>query len=108
MAASNFLQRCTAFFYRNPIESLMVRNQNAMHLGKTFLGAIFSAIVYSFSIPCLWNRQNRLKRFVYTHFKSCDQSLDKTSFDLSSIFRAMQSYAMCAKSSIMLKLLKSG
>ena len=26
------------------------------------------------------HRQNRL-RFVYTHFKSCDQSLDKTSFD---------------------------
>ena len=45
------------------------------------------------------NRQNRL-RFVYTHFKSCDQSPDETSFDFSYTFRAMQSYAMNAKNSI--------
>ena len=49
------------------------------------------------------NRQNRL-RFVYTHFKSCDQSRDETSFDFFYIFRAMQSYAMNAKSSIILNL----
>ena len=52
------------------------------------------------------NRQNRL-RFVYTHFKSCDESLDKTSFDFSDIFRVMQSCAMNAKSRIMLKFPKS-
>ena len=36
----------------------------------------------------------------YTHFKSCDQSLDKTSCDFSNIFRAMQSCVMSATSSI--------
>ena len=49
------------------------------------------------------NRQNRLK-FVYTHFKSCDQSLDKTPVDFSNIFHAIQSCAMNAKSSIIPKL----
>ena len=49
------------------------------------------------------NRQNRL-RFVYTHFKSCDQSLDKTSFEFSNIFHAMQGCAMSTKSSIITKL----
>ena len=34
------------------------------------------------------NRQNRLT-FVYTHFKSCGQSLDKTSFDFSNKYHAM-------------------
>ena len=51
------------------------------------------------------NRRNRL-RFVYTHFKSCDQSLDKISFEFSYIFLAMQSCAMCAKSRTILKLPK--
>ena len=49
------------------------------------------------------NTQNRLK-FVYTHFKSCDQCLDKTSFDFSDIFRAMQSCTMNAKNRIILRL----
>ena len=49
------------------------------------------------------NRQNRL-RFIYTHFKSCDQPLDKTSFDCSDKFHAMQNCAMNAKSSIIAKL----
>ena len=49
------------------------------------------------------HRQNRL-RFVYTHFKSRDQSFDKSSFDFSNIFHAMQSCAMSAKSSIIAKL----
>ena len=40
--------------------------------------------------------QNRL-RFVYNHFKSCDQSVDKTSLDFSNIFRAMQSCTMNAR-----------
>ena len=48
-------------------------------------------------IELLSNRQNRL-RVVCTHFKSCDESLDKTSFDFSDIFRTMQSCAMNAKS----------
>ena len=50
----------------------------------------------------VFNGRNRL-RFVYTHFKSCDQSLDKISFDFSNIFRAMQSCAMCVKSRTILK-----
>ena len=229
MAARNFLPRCTAFFNRIPIQSLRIRNSNAMHLGKKFFAAIFSVIVYSccfwrvclfgdrdpwwwallgcrflwigaffrrgprgkfgrvgsefgganFSgirlmvacaALCVWgggmlspvgsfvcvtsrsrlvgcragvgvrfgfverlfalvlrasfhsaetprggvhlfyagsfrNGQNRL-RFVYTHFGSCDESLDKTSFDFSEVFRTMQSCAMNAKSRIILKLPK--
>ena len=38
----------------------------------------------------------------YTHFKSCNQSLDKVSFDFSNILHAMQSRAMNAKSSMIL------
>ena len=48
------------------------------------------------------NKQNRLT-IVYTHFKSCDQSLDKTFFDFPNILRARQSCATNAKSSIILK-----
>ena len=43
-------------------------------------------------------------RFVYTHFKSCDQSLDKASFEFSNIFHAMQSCATSTKGSIIPKL----
>ena len=46
MAARNFLPRCTAFFNRIAIESLRIRNWNAMHLGKKFLATIFSVIFY--------------------------------------------------------------
>ena len=52
------------------------------------------------------HRPNRL-RFVYTHFKSCDQSLDKTPFGFSNILHAMQSCAMNTRSRIILKLPKS-
>ena len=52
------------------------------------------------------NRQNRL-RFVYTHFKSCDESLDETSFDFSNIFRVMPICATSGKSIIILKLPES-
>ena len=52
------------------------------------------------------NRQNGL-RFVHTHFKSCDQSLDKTPFDFTTTLRTMQSCAMNTKSRIILKLPKS-
>ena len=48
------------------------------------------------------NRQNWL-RFVCKHFKSGDQSLEKTSFDFPNIFRAMQSCAMNVKSRIINK-----
>ena len=34
------------FFNRIPIGSLRIRDLNAMHLGKQFLAAIFSTIVY--------------------------------------------------------------
>ena len=44
MAARNFLPRCTAFFNRIPMESLKICYSNAVHLGKKFLAAIFSAI----------------------------------------------------------------
>ena len=46
MAARNFLPRCIAFYNRIPIDSLTIPNSNAMHLGKKFLAAIFSVIVY--------------------------------------------------------------
>ena len=46
MAARNFLPRCTAFFNRILIESLKICYSNALHLGKKFLAAIFSAILY--------------------------------------------------------------
>ena len=49
MADRNFLPRCTAFFNQIPIESLKICNSNAMHLGKKFLAAIFSAILYLMS-----------------------------------------------------------
>ena len=48
-------------------------------------------------------RQNRL-RFAYIYFKSRDQFLNKTSFDFSNVFHAMQSCAMGAESSIIQKL----
>ena len=47
MIALKFLPRCTAFFNQIPIESLKICNSNAIHLGKKFLTAIFSAIFYS-------------------------------------------------------------
>ena len=65
---------------------------------STTLGTFWQTFRYFYT-----NRQNRL-RFVYTHFKSCDQSLDKTSFEFSNIFHAMQSCAMNTKSSIIAKL----
>ena len=43
----------------------------------------------------LRNRQNRL-RFVYTHFRSGDQSLGETSFEFLNIFPAMLSCAVNA------------
>ena len=52
------------------------------------------------------HRLNR-PRFVYTHFKSWDHFLDEASFDFSNIFRAMQSFVISTKSSIILKLPKS-
>ena len=36
-------------------------------------------------------------RFVYTHFKSCDQSLDTTSFDFFNVVRVIQNCAMNVK-----------
>ena len=53
-----------------------------------------------------YHRPNRLW-FVYIHFTSCDQSLDKASVEFRYMLRAMQSCAMNTKSSITLKLPKS-
>ena len=47
MAVKEFLARCIAFYNRIPIDSLNIPNSKAMHLGKNFLAAIFSVIVYS-------------------------------------------------------------
>ena len=41
--------------------------------------------------------------FVYSHFKSCDQSFAKTSVDFFNIFHVIQSCVMSAKSNIILK-----
>ena len=41
-----FLTKMHCVFNRIPFESLRIRDSNAMHLGKKFLAAIFSAIVY--------------------------------------------------------------
>ena len=49
----------------------------------------------------VFHRQNR-PRLVYTHVKSGDQSLDKTSFDFFNVFRAKFCIVMNAKSSITL------
>ena len=49
----------------------------------------------------LSNIQNR-QRYVYTHFKSCDQSIDKTLFDFSYIIGATSE-----KCTTILKLSKS-
>ena len=46
MVATNFLQTCTAFELGIVNESIGVRSQKAVHLGKKFLAAIFSVIVY--------------------------------------------------------------
>ena len=46
IATRNFLPRCTTFLDQIPIKSLRIRNWNAMHFGKKFLDAIYSAIVY--------------------------------------------------------------
>ena len=70
-------------------------------------GPLFEVLARSpktdFETEVFGDRQNRL-RFVYTHFKSCDQSLGKTSFDFSNIFHAMQSCAINAKSSMIAEL----
>ena len=63
------------------------------------------ALPVGFVVSQRRHRRNRL-RFVYSHFKSCDQSLDKIYFDFSYIFRAMQSCAMCTKSKTIFKLPK--
>ena len=54
-------------------------------------------------LGCIEDRQNRI-RFVHTNFRSCNQSLDKTSFDFSNILHAMQSCAMNTRISIIPKL----
>ena len=51
MAARNFLPRCTAFELQIFNETIGIRLKNAVHLGKKFLAAIFSAIVY---LDVLW------------------------------------------------------
>ena len=78
------------------------KHENSMFFASTST-IITSEFHFSATLNLIDNRQNRL-RFVYTHFKSCDQSLDKISFDFSNIFHVMQRRAMNAKSSIIPKL----
>ena len=73
-----------------------------MQNGYSLLSGVESRV----SLIKLCNRKSWLT-FVYTQSKSCDHSLDKTSFDFSNIFRAMQSSDMSGKSSIILKLPRS-
>ena len=47
MAARIFLPRCIAFELQIFNDSIVVRLKNAVHLGKKFLAAIFSAIIFS-------------------------------------------------------------
>ena len=46
MAAKNFLPRCIAFEVQIFDDSIGIQLKNALHLGKKFLTAIFSAILY--------------------------------------------------------------
>ena len=50
-----FLPRCTALYLRMIDDSVGILLKNAMHLGKKFLAAIFSSIVYGNSFP--WKPQ---------------------------------------------------
>ena len=47
MAGRNFFPRCVAFELQIYFDSIGIRLKSAMHLGKKFLAAIFSVIVYS-------------------------------------------------------------
>ena len=57
--SEELLPRSIAFFNRIPIESLRIRNENAMHLSKKFLVAIFSVMVCSLNVsgPSFSRRQ---------------------------------------------------
>ena len=56
-----FTEMHSAFFNRIPIGSLKICNSNAMHLGKKFLAAIFSAILHCccFMIR-IWEQEERI------------------------------------------------
>ena len=76
-------------FFLNGLQSSSLIQQNCRNS--------YELAIVRFVIKTLIDRQNRL-RFVYTHFKSCYQSLDKTPFDFSNIVRAMQKlYHECKK-----------
>ena len=49
MEARNFSPRCVGFFIRIPMESLKIRDSNAMHLGKKFFATILGVIIDSVS-----------------------------------------------------------
>ena len=81
MAARNFLPRCTAFFNRIPVESLKICNSNAMHLGKKFLAAIFSAILYrpfSYSENECGSNDISLQFVEFSNVDNCDRSFNAT------------------------------
>ena len=78
------LPRCITFFNRIPTELLRIRNMNAMHLGKKFLAAIFSVIVYSNSfLEQLKGLLTESAEVCFTHSKSRDHTLGKFQYYIS-------------------------
>ena len=68
----------------------------------------FPVFVQDFERSALSETNFHYAGFVYTHFKSCYQSLHKKSFDFPDIFHAMNSYApLSPKSSMILKVPKN-
>ena len=63
-------------------------------------------IIIGSGLQYLGSRQNRLG-FVYIYFKSCYQSLVKTSLDFSNIFRAIPISAMSAKRRIHVSVIRN-
>ena len=72
MAARNFLPRCIAFELQIFNDSIGIRLKNAVHLGKKFLAAIFSAILYYIQvetkdmIPCAAREKSTSYHYVAT------------------------------------------
>ena len=84
MAARNFLPRCIAFELRIFNGSIGIRLKNAMHLGKKFLAAIFSVIVYCSLIWLFCSKvanneingtHKRARRTVYRDYESTFEEL---------------------------------
>ena len=90
------------FHYESHLSKVYRRDTRAHRHKTRVYRPVFRKI--TFSILYLSNAYNRLG-LVLAHFMSCDPiSLDNTSFDLSNMFHNMQSCAIGANSSTILKL----